>query len=85
MSRVQSTWLAWDRDQVQVGGQLGDGSKPLTITGSDADMAIKVEPQGGSGWLNWGGDRKLSPSTLELHVPKAASAEHKCHQRARGH
>jgi len=65
--------VAWDRNEVQVVGQLGDGSKPLAITGSNTDMTVKVEPAGGSGWLNWTGDRKLSPSTLELHVPKSAS------------
>ncbi len=67
------TVLAWDRNEVQVTGQLGDGAKPLAITGGNGDLAIKVEAQGGSGWLNWGGDRKMAPSTLELHVPKAAS------------
>lgn len=38
---------AWDRDQVQVGGTLGDGAKPLMITGNNAELAIKVESQGG--------------------------------------
>jgi len=64
---------AWDRNEVQVSGRLGDGAKPLAITGSNGDLEIKVEPQGGSGWFNWGGDSKMAPTTLELHVPKAAS------------
>jgi hypothetical protein len=66
---------AWDRNEVQVGGRLGDGAKPLTITGSNHDLAIKVEPLGGSGWFNWGGDSKMAPTTLELHVPRAASLD----------
>jgi DUF4097 and DUF4098 domain-containing protein YvlB len=39
-------------------------------------MAIKVEPQGGSaGWFNWKGDNNMAATTLELHVPKAASLD----------
>jgi hypothetical protein len=67
--------IAWDRNEVQVRGQLGNGAKPLAITGSNTDMAIKVEPQGGSGWFNWKGDNNMAPTTLELHVPKAASLD----------
>ncbi len=66
---------AWDRNEVQVSGRLGDGAKPLAITGSNGDLEIRVEPQGGSGWFNWGGDSKMAPTTLELHVPKAASLD----------
>ncbi|MEO8999536.1 MAG: DUF4097 family beta strand repeat-containing protein [Rhodanobacter sp.] len=67
--------IAWDRNEVQVRGQLGNGAKPLTITGSNTNMAIKVEPQGGSGWFNWKGDNNMASTTLELHVPKAASLD----------
>jgi hypothetical protein len=67
--------IAWDRNEVQVSGRLGDGAKPLAITGSNGDLEIKVEPQGGSGWFNWGGDSRMAPTTLELHVPKAASLD----------
>jgi hypothetical protein len=71
----QVTITGWDRNEVQVTGQLGDGSKPLAIGGSNGDLTVKVEPQGGSGWLNWSNDRNMSPSTLELHVPKAAALD----------
>jgi hypothetical protein len=67
--------VAWDRNEVQVDGRLGEGAKPLAITGSNGDLEIKVEPQGGSGWFNWGGDSRMAPTTLELHVPKAASLD----------
>lgn len=66
---------AWDRNEVQVSGELGEGAKPLAITGSDGNLAIKVEPQGGSGWFNWGSNSRMGPTTLELHVPRAASLD----------
>jgi DUF4097 and DUF4098 domain-containing protein YvlB len=67
--------VAWDRNEVQVSGRLGDGAKPLMITGDNDHMEIKVEPRGGSGLFNWSGDSRMAPTTLELHVPKAASLE----------
>lgn len=68
---------AWDRNEVEVTGHLGNGSKPLQITGSNDDLEIKVEPEGGGSgnWFNWGGDSRMAPSTLELHVPKGASLD----------
>ncbi|MEP7185505.1 MAG: DUF4097 family beta strand repeat-containing protein [Rhodanobacter sp.] len=65
--------IAWDRNELQVGGRLGDGTKPLAITGSKDDLEVKVEPLGGSGLFNWGGDSRMAPTTLVLHVPRAAS------------
>ena len=65
--------IAWDRNEVQVSGHLGDGTKPLAITGSNDDLEVKVAPLGGSGLFNWGGDSRMAPTTLELHVPRAAS------------
>jgi hypothetical protein len=67
------TVTAWDRNQVQVGGELGDGTKPLEITGGNSDLTIKVEPQGGSGWFNWSGDNRMGETRLEVRVPRAAS------------
>lgn len=68
------TVTAWDRNEVQVDGRLGDGAQPLAITGSDDHLAVKVEAQGKSGgWFNWGSDSTMGSSTLELHVPKGAS------------
>lgn len=69
------TVTAWDRNEVQVAGQLGEGARPLAITGSNSNLVIKVEPQGGSGWFNWGGDNRMAPTSLELHVPRAASLD----------
>lgn len=67
--------IGWDRNEVQVTGRLGDGTKPLAITGSNGSLEIKVEPRGGTGLFNWGGDSRMAPTMLELHVPKAASLE----------
>ncbi|HEX7815641.1 DUF4097 family beta strand repeat-containing protein [Dyella sp.] len=68
------TITAWDRNQVQVSGSLGEGAKPLEITGSNNNLSIKVEPLGSkSGWFNWNSDTRMSSSTLEIRVPKAAS------------
>ncbi|MFK2878808.1 DUF4097 family beta strand repeat-containing protein [Rhodanobacter hydrolyticus] len=67
---------AWDRATVQVDGQLGDGAKPLAITGNDDKLAIEVQPQGnGGGWLNWGSDNRMGPTMLDLHVPRGASLD----------
>ena len=67
--------VAWDRNGIEVSGDLGEGAKPLAITGDNDHLSIKVEPSGGSGWFNFGGDSKMAPTTLVLHVPKAASLD----------
>lgn len=69
------TISAWDRNEVQIGGRLGEGAAPLTIDGSNDDLQIKVKPQGGSSWLGWKGDNNMAPTTLELHVPRGASLD----------
>ncbi|MGP1667417.1 MAG: DUF4097 family beta strand repeat-containing protein, partial [Rhodanobacter sp.] len=70
------TVIGWDRNEVQVSGQLGDGAQPLTIEGNNSALTIKVRPQGkSSGWLNWGSTNNMAPSTLTLRVPQAASLE----------
>jgi hypothetical protein len=68
---------AWDRNEVQVSGELGEGAKPLQLTGDNDRLSIKVEPSGGSGsgWFNFGSDSRMAPTTLELHVPRGASLD----------
>ncbi|MGC1550864.1 MAG: DUF4097 family beta strand repeat-containing protein [Rhodanobacter sp.] len=66
---------AWDRNQVQVGGNLGDGAKPLAITGSDDNLSIKVEAQGSNGLFNWGNNSRMGSSNLDIHVPAGASLQ----------
>lgn len=66
---------AWDRNEVQVSGELGEGAKPLEISGDNDHLSIEVKSRGGSGWFNFGADSKMAPTTLELHVPRAASLD----------
>jgi DUF4097 and DUF4098 domain-containing protein YvlB len=67
------TITAWDRSEVHVGGQLGNGAEPLTIEGSDNNLSIKVQAQGQSSWLNWDGDKSMSSTKLDVSVPRGAS------------
>ncbi|WP_114240506.1 DUF4097 family beta strand repeat-containing protein [Dyella sp. C9] len=69
------TITAWDRNQVQVAGRLGDGARPLTIDGSASDMTIKVQSQGKSGWFNWNADTSMGATTLDVRVPKGAALD----------
>lgn len=73
----QVTITAWDRNQVQVTGTLGEGAAPLAIEGDNGDLEIKVRPKGdgSNGWFNWHGDNSMGASTLDLHVPKGASLD----------
>jgi DUF4097 and DUF4098 domain-containing protein YvlB len=67
------TITTWDRNEVHVGGRLGDGAEPLTIEGSENNLSIKVQAQGHDGWFNWGGDKAMSDTELNIDVPRAAS------------
>ncbi|WP_266169969.1 DUF4097 family beta strand repeat-containing protein [Dyella subtropica] len=69
------TVTAWDRNQVQVSGRLGDGTRPLSIEGTNSNLSIKVEPLGKSGWFNWNSDTAMGNSTLDVRVPKGASLD----------
>lgn len=69
------TVSAWDRNQVQVTGRLGDGAKPLAIEGSNSSLSIKVEPQGKSGLFSWGSDSSMGATTLDVRVPKGTSLD----------
>jgi hypothetical protein len=71
----QVTVTAWDRNEVHVGGSLGDGTRPLAISGSDSDLEIKVQAQGKSGMFNWGSDNVMGSTTLNVQVPRGASLE----------
>jgi len=73
----QVTITAWDRDEVQVTGTLGNGVAPLVIDGDNRDLRIKVKPQGGPGGslFSWHGDNAMGPTTLDLRVPKGAALD----------
>jgi hypothetical protein len=64
---------AWDRNEVHVGGELGDGAAPLNIQGSENNLTIGVQAQGQNGWLNWDSDKSMGESRLDINVPRGAS------------
>jgi hypothetical protein len=67
------TITAWNRNEVHVGGQLGDGAEPLTIEGSDNNLTIDVKAKGHDGWFNWNGENAMAPTKLDITVPRGAS------------
>ncbi|HET6430782.1 DUF4097 family beta strand repeat-containing protein [Dyella sp.] len=69
------TVTAWDRNEVHVSGRLGDGARPLNITGPDDALEIKVQAQGKSGFFNWGSDNAMGPTTLNVQVPRGTSLD----------
>lgn len=69
------TVTAWDRSEVHVGGQLGDGAEPLAIEGSENNLTINVQAKGHSGWFNWNGENAMAPTTLDVNVPRGASVK----------
>lgn len=71
------TITAWNRNEVQVTGSLGEGAAPLAIDGDSGELQIKVKPKGdGSrGWFNWNGDNSMGDTMLDLRVPKGATLD----------
>lgn len=69
------TITAWDRSEVHVGGQLGNGAEPLAIEGSENNLTINVKAKGHGGWFNWDGENAMEPSTLDINVPRSASVK----------
>ena len=59
---------AWDRNQVHIGGSLGDGVEKLEISGGGSHLDIQVRYPDGNGWF--GGGNKSEASILEVRVPK---------------
>lgn len=59
----------WDRQEVHVGGSLGEGVEKLEIDGSGNRLSIKVRyPESRGGWFGRG-DGGAAPTTLEVRVP----------------
>lgn len=70
------TVTAWDKNQVQVSGVLGDGARPLELEGDDHSIDIHVE--GGdnkSGWFSWGNDTRMQPTVLNVRVPRGVEVD----------
>lgn len=72
------TVTAWDRNQIQVTGMLGNGARPLELDGDANSIDIRIEG-GGSGdskkWFSWGNDAAMQSTTLNVRVPKGVSVE----------
>jgi DUF4097 and DUF4098 domain-containing protein YvlB len=66
------TVTAWDKNQVQVSGSLGDGARPLELEGDDRNVEIRVEGDEKKGnWFSWGNDSSMQPTVLNVRVPRA--------------
>jgi len=67
---------AWDKNQIQVSGTLGDGARPLEIEGSDGNVEIHVDSDSKEhSMFSWGSDTRMQPTVLNVRVPKAVSVE----------
>src|SRR5687768_9850914 len=60
----------WDRAEIRITGQRGDGTKALLIEGDEAELKVKIEyPEGGGSWFGgWGSDR-ADDSELRVTLP----------------
>lgn len=66
----------WDRPEVQVRGQLGEGVEKLEVSGSAEALRIEVRyPQSQGGWFGWGGGGDAGESLLDVTLPRTASVE----------
>ena len=63
---------AWDRNEVQVTGSLGDGMRPLLVEGDRGHLRIRARQPGGDGM---GRNNRTGPTTLVLKVPLQASLD----------
>ncbi|WP_242162364.1 DUF4097 family beta strand repeat-containing protein [Lysobacter sp. M15] len=63
---------AWNRNEVQVTGTLGDGVEKLEIDGDRGNLRVKAKyPERGG----WGRNDRTGPTTLILQVPLQASLD----------
>jgi DUF4097 and DUF4098 domain-containing protein YvlB len=70
------TVTAWDKNQIQVSGSLGDGARPLEIEGSEGNVEIHVDSDSKEhSVFSWGSDTRMQPTVLNVRVPKAVSVE----------
>lgn len=61
----------WDRPEVQIRGDLGEGVEKLEVQGDQDDLQIKVRYPKGGGW----GGKSSGPTDLQLMVPVRASLD----------
>lgn len=61
---------AWDREQIHIGGSLGEGVEKLEIEGEGDRIRITVRYPESGGWFGWGNRGGGQPSRLEISVPR---------------
>jgi DUF4097 and DUF4098 domain-containing protein YvlB len=70
------TVTAWDKNQIQVTGTLGDGARPLELEGDANNIDIRVDTGGKNGsWFGWGNDTRMQPTVLNVRVPKSVELD----------
>ncbi|UPG91141.1 DUF4097 domain-containing protein [Luteibacter aegosomaticola] len=76
-TKGEVTVTAWDKNQVQVTGTLGDGAKPLELEGDGGNIDIRVETGSGkNGWFgSWGNDTRMQPTVLNVRVPRSVQID----------
>jgi DUF4097 and DUF4098 domain-containing protein YvlB len=76
-TKGEVTVTAWDKNQVQVTGTLGDGAKPLELDGDGNNIDIRVETGSGkNGWFgSWGNDTRMQPTVLNVRVPRSVQID----------
>ncbi|KJV31617.1 DUF4097 family beta strand repeat-containing protein [Luteibacter yeojuensis] len=75
-TKGEVTVTAWDKNQVQVTGTLGDGAKPIELEGDANSVDIRVDTGGKNGsWFSWGNDTRMQPTVLNVRVPRAVQVD----------
>jgi DUF4097 and DUF4098 domain-containing protein YvlB len=65
---------AWDRNEVKIEGNLGQGVEKLEIVGDHEHLSVRVKyPKNGMGFFS--GSDKSEPSELRLMVPRQVDLE----------
>lgn len=66
----------WDRAEIRIAGQRGDGTQGLLVEGDASDLKVKIQyPEGGGGWFGrWGSDG-ADDSELRVTVPVGVTLE----------
>ena len=65
---------AWDKNEVEVTGTLGEGSK-LTVEGGPGAVTVRVDTPDSRSFFNWGGNGPREDTRLEIKAPRAVSPQ----------
>ncbi len=59
----------WDRAEIRIAGQRGDGTKALLIEGDASDLSVRIEYPESKGWFGGWGGGDAGESELRVTVP----------------